>query len=80
MGSMGTIHEGLRSFIGKTHQLLIDGVWQEASDRQTFTVENPADGDMLGRVAHGRAADIDKAVSAARKAFDGPWSKLSASE
>ncbi len=80
MGSIGTIHESLRGFLGKTHQLLIDGVWQEATDRKIFPVENPADGDMLGRVAHGGPADIDKAVSAARKAFDGPWSRLSASD
>ncbi len=79
MQTTGTIHPKVRSFLNKNHQLLIDGNWQDATDRQTFAIENPADGDTLSQVAKGGAADIDKAVKAARKAFEGPWSKLSAS-
>ncbi len=44
-----------------------------------FSVMNPAHGTQLARVAQGSAADVDKAVKAARKAF-GPWSKLSGHE
>ena len=40
-----------------------------------FAVSNPANGEVLARVAQGTSADVDKAVKAARKAF-GPWSRL----
>src|SRR6185503_13111301 len=42
---------------------------------------NPATGEVIARVAEGEAPDIDKAVKAARRAFDkGPWRKMSARE
>lgn len=45
----------------------------------SFEVKNPANGAVLARVAQGSAADVDKAVKAARKAY-GSWSKLSGHE
>ncbi|MBI4249797.1 MAG: aldehyde dehydrogenase [Elusimicrobia bacterium] len=41
-----------------------------------FVVHNPANGQKLTEVAQGDAADVDAAVSAARRAFDGPWAKF----
>ncbi|KQY55720.1 betaine-aldehyde dehydrogenase [Aeromicrobium sp. Root495] len=54
-----------------TTNLLIDGEWVEAAE--TFDDLNPADGSLLARVAAGSAADVDRAVRAARAALDGAW-------
>src|SRR3954467_8558596 len=67
-------------FIGKTSQILIDGKWSDAASGKTFDTYNPATGEVLARVAEGGREDIDRAVKAARKAFDGPWSRMTASE
>jgi len=61
---------------GKTKRLLIDGKWVEAASGKTFASINPATGEVLATVAEGDAQDIDRAVAAARRAFDGPWSKI----
>ncbi len=60
------------------YQLFIDGAWVDAESGKTFTTPNPATGETLAEVAEADKADIDKAVSAARRAFEGKWSKLSA--
>src|SRR5260370_31571759 len=61
---------------GKTKRLLIDGKWVEAASGKTFESINPATGEVLATVAEGDAEDIDRAVAAARRAFDGPWRKI----
>ncbi len=61
---------------GKTKRLLIDGQWVEAASGKTFASINPATGEVLATVAEGDAQDIDRAVAAARRAFDGPWRKI----
>src|SRR5215470_8716114 len=48
----------------------IDGVWQEPLSSKTLPVVNPATEEVLYEVALGSAADVDKAVSAARLAFE----------
>ncbi len=62
----------------RKYQLMIDGKWVDAESGKTFTTPNPATGEILAEVAEGDRADIDKAVAAARKAFEGKWSKVSA--
>ena len=62
----------------RTYQLFIDGKWVDAESGKTFTTPNPATGQTLAEVAEADKADIDKAVNAARRAFEGKWSKLSA--
>jgi betaine-aldehyde dehydrogenase len=62
----------------RKYQLFIDGQWVDAESGKTFTTPNPATGETLAEVAEADKADIDKAVAAARKAFDGKWSKMSA--
>ena len=62
-------------------KLLIDGRWIDAADGGTFETLNPATGEVIAHVAEGKAADVDHAVRAARKAFDkGGWRKLPARE
>lgn len=65
--------------IGPT-KLLIDGKWRDALSGKTFETINPATEEKIADVAEGDAADVDLAVKAARKAFDGPWSKMDARE
>src|SRR5208282_4076654 len=62
-------------------KLLINNRWVEASSGKTFPTINPSTGEVITKVAEADAADVDKAVAAARAAFDnGPWrKKLSAS-
>ncbi|MES1990913.1 MAG: aldehyde dehydrogenase family protein [Pseudomonadota bacterium] len=60
---------------GKPKRLLIDGLWVGAASGETFPSINPATGAVLAYVAKGDAEDIDRAVAAARRAFEGPWSK-----
>ena len=61
-------------------RMLIGGDWREAQSGKRFPTINPATGDTLLEVAEGDAPDIDLAVQAARRAFEGPWGKMSASE
>jgi aldehyde dehydrogenase (NAD+) len=60
------------------YQLFIDGQWVDAESGKTFTTPNPSTGEVLAEVAEADKADIDKAVNAARRAFEGKWSKVSA--
>jgi phenylacetaldehyde dehydrogenase len=80
--TMGTpIHQQVVTFIGKPRKMLIGGRWLEAASGKTFPTYNPATGEVLAQVAEGTSTDIDKAVIAARKAFEsGPWRKLTTSE
>ena len=67
----------VRSFLAKPKRLLIDGEWVEAASGKTFTVEDPATQETIAHVAEGDAADIDRAVEAARRAFEtGPWAAM----
>jgi phenylacetaldehyde dehydrogenase len=68
-------------FIATRRQLFIDGDWVDAASGKTFETPNPATGETLATVAEGGAEDIDRAVRAARRAFeDGPWGRLTPSE
>src|ERR1700728_4406923 len=64
------------AFLKGKHRLLIDGKWVDAKSGKTFESRNPATGEILAHVAEGDAADIDLAVAAARRAFNGPWSRM----
>ena len=73
--------ENVTRYVAKTRQMLINGKWVDAASGKTFPTYNPATGDVLAHVAEGDKEDINRAVAAARAAFDtGPWRKLSPSE
>jgi phenylacetaldehyde dehydrogenase len=68
-------------WLTKPKQNLIAGKWVPAASHKTFDVFNPADGSVIARVAAGDKEDIDRAVAAARRAFEsGPWRRLTPSE
>ncbi|MFI9560452.1 aldehyde dehydrogenase [Nonomuraea endophytica] len=57
--------------------MFIDGAFVEAASGETFEDRTPRDGSVLARVAAGDAPDVDRAVTAARRAFDdGRWRDL----
>src|SRR5918911_953979 len=62
----------------RKYQLFIDGQWVDAESGKTFATPNPATGETLAEVAEADKADIDKAVRAARRAFEGKWARVSA--
>jgi phenylacetaldehyde dehydrogenase len=70
----------VEEFIGAPRKLFINGQWTNAASGRTFETPNPATGETLARIAEGDAEDIDRAVRAARAAFDGPWSRMTPSE
>jgi phenylacetaldehyde dehydrogenase len=71
-----TISSATQEFLDQPHQLLINGAWVDAEAGETIETCDPATNRVLAHVAIGDQRDIDKAVFAARKAFEGPWSKL----
>jgi aldehyde dehydrogenase (NAD+) len=76
-------HSRKKAGNGAAHKLqtkmLIDGKWVDSHGGKTFATINPATEEVIAEVAEGDAADIDRAVKAARKAFDsGPWRKTDA--
>jgi phenylacetaldehyde dehydrogenase len=71
----------VEEFVGAPRQMFINGQWTDAASGKTFDTPNPATGETLARVAEGDAEDINRAVRAARKAFDdGPWTRMTPSE
>ncbi|NNF07778.1 MAG: aldehyde dehydrogenase family protein [Candidatus Eisenbacteria bacterium] len=55
-------------------RLFIGGEWEAASSGETFESINPATEEVIGSVASGDEADVDRAVKSARSAFEGKWS------
>ncbi len=75
------MHSRVQEFVGKPRKMLINGKWVEAASGKTFPSYNPATGEVMAQVAEGDREDIDRAVKAARKAFEtGSWPAMSASD
>ena len=65
------------AFLRRRGRLLIDGEWVEAAGGRTFEVRDPSSDAVIARVAEGDSIDVDRAVSAARAAFDdSEWSRM----
>jgi phenylacetaldehyde dehydrogenase len=76
-----TTERSVEEFTGSPRQLFIDGQWVDAASGRTFETPDPSTGDTLAHIAEGDTEDIERAVRAARRAFDdGPWGRLTASD
>jgi phenylacetaldehyde dehydrogenase len=76
-----TVDHSVEEFTGTPRKLFINGQWAAAASGKTFETPNPATGKTLASVAEGDSEDINRAVRAARTAFDdGPWGRLTPSE
>jgi len=76
------VDPGVREFIGAaSRRMLIDGKWVAAAAGETFTTYDPATEEPLAEVAAGDTEDVNRAVLAARRAFEsGPWRRMTPSE
>ncbi|WP_061290467.1 aldehyde dehydrogenase family protein [Herbidospora cretacea] len=76
-----TLEKSVQDFISTPRQLFIGGQWVDAASGRTFATPNPATGETLAHIAEADREDVDRAVRAARAAFEeGPWSRMTASE
>jgi aldehyde dehydrogenase (NAD+) len=70
------LHPAVVRFLAcQPKRMLIGGEWVEAASGKTFEAFNPATGDALAQVAEADREDVDRAVRAARRAFEGHWAK-----
>src|SRR5215468_8480631 len=75
------LDDRVAEFISKPRKMLINGKWVESASGKTFPTYDPSTGEVLAKVAEGDKEDIDRAVKAARAAFDsGSWPRLTSSE
>jgi phenylacetaldehyde dehydrogenase len=74
------ISQRTTDFLGQKHRLLIGGEWVDGDAGETAVTRDPATGLPLAHFAIGAEADIDRAVAAARHAFEGPWSRMPAAD
>ncbi len=68
--------ESVKAPIREQYGLFIDGKWTAPRGGQYFETVNPATEETLARVAHANDEDVDRAVRAARKAYDKYWRKM----
>ena len=77
-------HADYRAIAGKLKpngRAYIDGAYCDAADGEKFETTNPATGEVLAEVAHCKAAEVDRAVAAARRVFnEGTWSRAEPEE
>src|ERR1700738_3570760 len=66
--------------LSKPRLLLIDGQHVPSASGRMFNTLNPATEQVIATVAEGNEIDVDRAVAAARRAFEGPWRTMRASE
>ena len=57
----------------KRHQMFIGGKWADSSGGDDQEIINPATGKVIAHVPKGTAEDVDRAVAAAKKAYDEVW-------
>ena len=74
------LSEATSRFLAGKHRAFIGGEWVDAVSGKTFETFDPGTGRVIAEVAECDAADVDKAVAAAREAFEGPWSRVTGSE
>jgi acyl-CoA reductase-like NAD-dependent aldehyde dehydrogenase len=60
----------------KEYKMFIDGEWINSESKKTFEILNPENNEPWAKVPEASAKDVDKAVKAAQKAFEGEWPKL----
>ena len=69
--------EAVEAVLKRKPQLFIDGAWVDSTGGKTIPVYDPSTGREIARIVDAADADVDRAVAAARTAFDdGRWSGL----
>lgn len=78
--SHAALPAGVTDFLNRPVHHFIDGVDVASLSNDSFATFNPSDGTPLAEVALGSTVEVDQAVAAARRALDGPWSRMSESQ
>jgi aldehyde dehydrogenase (NAD+) len=73
-------HDAMPVAAANPKLLLIDGHHVPSLSGRTFKTLNPATEEVIATIAEGNEADVERAVAAARRAFEGPWRTMRASE
>ncbi|MDR7127582.1 aldehyde dehydrogenase family protein [Pseudotabrizicola sp. 4114] len=75
------ISDAVRKFLQKLHMHHINGDWTSGASDETIAVFDPATGLKISEVISGTSEDVDRAVKAARQAFEsGPWAQMNGYE
>jgi len=75
------LSEPVARFLAGKHRAFIGGKWVDAASGKTFETYDPSSGRVIAKVASCDAIDVDRAVAAARAAFEsGPWPNTTGSE
>ena len=75
--NMADLHPNVRAFLSQPRPMLIGGDWVFAQSGKMFRTTNPATEEVLAEIAEGDAADVDRAVAAARAALESPdWKRM----
>ncbi len=74
------VHDEVRDFLSRPGRLFIGNRWVESTGGGRFWVKDPAAGENLIEVARANFEDVDRAVKAARKAYQGPWQRITPAE
>ena len=76
-----SLEPSVQQFIDSPRKMLIDGQWVTCESGETFDVYNPSNDQVIAQAQSATKVDVDKAVKAARKAFDdGPWTRMAPAE
>ncbi|ACP21923.1 predicted Aldehyde dehydrogenase Aldedh (plasmid) [Sinorhizobium fredii NGR234] len=71
------VSDATRRFLAKPQKMFIDGAWSDSSNGATFDIFEPSTGGLITRAPSGTPEDLDRAVRAARRQFDGgAWRRL----
>ena len=68
--------DAARRFVAKPLSMLVDGQWVESESGRRITVVDPATALPIASVPAATSGDVDRAVKAARRAFEGDWARL----
>jgi phenylacetaldehyde dehydrogenase len=80
MTDLDVLSPDTRAFLARPQHLLIDGARVPAADGATLDVHDPATGDRIATASSGGPVDVDRAVAAARRAFEGEWARMTTPE
>jgi len=75
-----TLVPSLQAFLSQPAKMLIGKEWREASSGEWIDSVDPATGKVIGKVPAGTGADVNEAVTQARRAFKGPWRQMTPQE
>jgi aldehyde dehydrogenase (NAD+) len=69
-----------KEWLRDSKKLYIGGEWRESSTKRVFSSINPTDRETLALLSEASESDVDRAVTAASEAFEGPWSNATRAE